>query len=84
MLRWVLREWLKGKRNGEEKVEKRQIQGKEMSFNNYLDTDKASAPFWGFLAILVAMDLKIRRSAPSTGPYHPQGPPPLGAAPSRR
>lgn len=52
--------------------------------NNYLDTDKASAPFWGFLAILVAMDLKIRRSGPSTGPYHPQGPPPLGAAPSRR
>ena len=21
--------------------------------NNYLDTDKASAPFWGFLAMLV-------------------------------
>lgn len=30
--------------------------------NNYLDTDKASAPFWGFLAILVAQDLLIRRS----------------------
>lgn len=25
--------------------------------NNYLDTDKASVPFWGFLAILVAIDL---------------------------
>lgn len=25
--------------------------------NNYLDTDKASIPFWGFTAILVAMDL---------------------------
>ena len=25
--------------------------------NNYLDTDKASAPFWGFIAILVAIDL---------------------------
>ncbi len=26
--------------------------------NNYLDIDKASVPFWGFLAILVMMDLK--------------------------
>jgi O-antigen ligase len=25
--------------------------------NNFLDTDKASAPFWGFLAILVVMDI---------------------------
>jgi O-antigen ligase len=25
--------------------------------NNFLDTDKASVPFWGFIAILVAMDL---------------------------
>lgn len=25
--------------------------------NNYLDTDKASAPFWGFIALLVAIDL---------------------------
>lgn len=25
--------------------------------NNYLDTDKASIPFWGFIAILVAVDL---------------------------
>jgi O-antigen ligase len=25
--------------------------------NNYLDTDKASIPFWGFIAILVAIDL---------------------------
>ena len=24
--------------------------------NNYLDTDKASAPFWGFLALLVVLD----------------------------
>lgn len=28
--------------------------------NNYLDTDKASAPFWGFLAMLVILDLKSR------------------------
>ena len=26
------------------------------SLNNFLDTDKASAPFWGFIAMLVAMD----------------------------
>ena len=25
--------------------------------NNFLDTDKASAPFWGFIAVLVAMDI---------------------------
>lgn len=25
--------------------------------NNFLDTDKASAPFWGFIAMLVAVDL---------------------------
>lgn len=25
--------------------------------NNYLDTDKASIPFWGFIAILVAVDI---------------------------
>jgi len=27
------------------------------TLNNYLDTDKASVPFWGFIAILVAIDL---------------------------
>jgi putative inorganic carbon (HCO3(-)) transporter len=25
--------------------------------NNYLDTDKASVPFWGFIAIIVALDV---------------------------
>ncbi len=25
--------------------------------NNYLDTDKASIPFWGFIAVLVAVDI---------------------------
>ena len=29
--------------------------------NNYLDTDKASAPFWGFLAMLVVMDNQSTR-----------------------
>ena len=27
--------------------------------NNYLDTDKASVPIWGFIAILVTIDLYI-------------------------
>jgi len=27
------------------------------TMNNFLDTDKASVPFWGFIAILVSMDL---------------------------
>lgn len=31
--------------------------------NNYLDTDKASAPFWGFLAMLVVMDLQSTRKS---------------------
>lgn len=30
--------------------------------NNYLDTDKASAPFWGFIALLVVLDLELRDS----------------------
>lgn len=29
--------------------------------NNYLDTDKASVPFWGFAAVLVAIDLYHRK-----------------------
>jgi O-antigen ligase len=28
--------------------------------NNYLDTDKASVPFWGFIAIIVAIDVYHR------------------------
>lgn len=28
--------------------------------NNFLDTDKASAPFWGFIAMLVALDIRTR------------------------
>jgi putative inorganic carbon (HCO3(-)) transporter len=31
--------------------------------NNFLDTDKASVPFWGFIAILVAADLYHRPKA---------------------
>lgn len=33
--------------------------------NNYLDTDKASIPFWGFIAILVAVDLYHNSSSAS-------------------
>jgi putative inorganic carbon (hco3(-)) transporter len=29
--------------------------------NNFLDTDKASAPFWGFTAIIVALDIYFNR-----------------------
>ncbi len=29
--------------------------------NNFLDTDKASVPFWGFTAIIVAIDIYIKR-----------------------
>jgi len=29
--------------------------------NNFLDTDKASVPFWGFTAIIVAIDLEIKQ-----------------------
>ncbi len=28
--------------------------------NNYLDTDKASVPFWGFTALIVVLDIKYR------------------------
>jgi putative inorganic carbon (HCO3(-)) transporter len=40
--------------------------------NNYLDTDKASAPFWGFIALLVVLDIenterkKYKNKNPST------------------
>ena len=27
------------------------------AMNNFLDTDKASAPFWGLTAVLVSMDI---------------------------
>jgi putative inorganic carbon (hco3(-)) transporter len=35
--------------------------------NNFLDSDKASALFWGFTAILVALDLKYVRRQPVEG-----------------
>ena len=40
--------------------------------NNYLDTDKASAPFWGFLAVLVVWDLAYSCQPPRpAAPTHP-------------
>jgi len=30
------------------------------TLNDFLDTDKASAPYWGFIAILVALDIRNR------------------------
>ncbi len=32
------------------------------TLNNYLDTDKASVPFWAFIAMMVAADLKMKQS----------------------
>lgn len=32
--------------------------------NNFLDTDKASVPFWGFLAVIVVMDLYCEKNEP--------------------
>jgi O-antigen ligase len=31
------------------------------TLNNFLDTDKASAPFWGFIAMIVAMDIAEKK-----------------------
>ena len=30
--------------------------------NNYLDTDKASVPFWGMMAIIVSIDLMNKKN----------------------
>jgi putative inorganic carbon (hco3(-)) transporter len=36
------------------------------TLNNYLDTDKASVPFWGFIAILVSIDIFHKPKSMST------------------
>jgi O-antigen ligase len=33
------------------------------TLNNFLDTDKASIPFWGFIAILVAIDVRTQEGS---------------------
>lgn len=35
------------------------------TLNNFLDTDKASAPFWGFIAMLVMLDIFEREKSPA-------------------
>ncbi|HEY8402994.1 MAG TPA: O-antigen ligase family protein [Flavobacteriales bacterium] len=40
--------------------------------NNYLDLDKASIPFWGFTAILVAIDLYHKKKGEPTEKVKPQ------------
>lgn len=37
--------------------------------NNYLDTDKASAPFWGFIAVFVAYDVYQRGLMGKSNPH---------------
>ena len=37
------------------------------AMNNFLDTDKASVPFWGFIAILVALDVYHNKSVQTNG-----------------
>lgn len=44
--------------------------------NNFLDTDKLAVPFWGFIAILVAMDLYYKNETsenPETSPQIKNG-----------
>ncbi len=36
------------------------------SMNNFLDTDKASVPFWGFIAILTALDVYHQKKLPES------------------
>ena len=31
--------------------------------NDFLDTDKAAVPFWGFIGMLVAIDLNAKAAA---------------------
>jgi peptidoglycan/LPS O-acetylase OafA/YrhL len=33
------------------------------ALNNFLDTDKAAVPFWGFIGMLVAIDLNTKEEA---------------------
>lgn len=46
--------------------------------NNFLDTDKASAPFWGFMAAIVTIDVYHRKhqSQVSANPAQPEQPQP--------
>jgi predicted membrane channel-forming protein YqfA (hemolysin III family) len=41
------------------------------TMNDFLDTDKASVPFWGFIAILVALDLYYLKKPDGKEKYLP-------------
>ncbi|HIA35820.1 MAG TPA: O-antigen ligase family protein [Flavobacteriales bacterium] len=41
--------------------------------NNYLDTDKASVPFWGFIAIITALDIYHSKNPGHTDRDYPKG-----------
>ncbi|MBL7943041.1 MAG: O-antigen ligase family protein [Flavobacteriales bacterium] len=43
------------------------------TLNNYLDTDKASVPFWGFIDMMVAADLTLRREQDAETKSTPAG-----------
>jgi len=36
--------------------------------NDFLDTDKAAVPFWGFIGMLVALDMKYKKAKPGDQP----------------
>ena len=38
------------------------------TMNNFLDSDKASVPVWGFIAALVALDLGMKKKKPAESP----------------
>ncbi|HTB06223.1 MAG TPA: hypothetical protein VK806_04655 [Bacteroidia bacterium] len=37
------------------------------AMNDFLDTDKAAVPFWGFIAVLVAIDLQYGKGGSELG-----------------
>lgn len=37
------------------------------TMNNFLDTDKLSVPFWGFSAMIVAIDIYTKKNSPEKG-----------------
>ena len=41
-------------------------------FNNFLDTDKAAVPFWGFAAAIVAMNLQVKKEIGAGEPKSPK------------
>ncbi|MBR1849927.1 MAG: O-antigen ligase family protein [Bacteroidales bacterium] len=46
-------------------------------FNNFLDTDKLSVPFWAFTAVVVAMDVRLRIEKQEDTSIEPSTPKPV-------